>query len=903
MRNKHEIVSRGPGIERRILQSLVAIAAGLFVAVAPAGAQGLTGEARFDIAAQDLPTAIIQFSDQSGVQIVTADAKLSGLNTKGVNGMLPVEEALRTLLSGTGLNYKRVGDATVALIPGTQDSAAARKTSIWENARLAQSRNDQVAGAGESARSGADERSTAGAATENAARSALDEIIVTATKRAQSLQDVPISIAVIGNEDIERRGLIGMEDYLRSIPGVNQIDNGAQSNAIVIRGITTSPEYENAGTGSGSTVATYFDETPITAAAGVGAGGIDVRPVDIDRIEVLRGPQGTTFGSASLGGAMRIIPMRPKLDAFGAKVAASYSGTSGTGGDNTMMQGIVNIPVVKDKFALRAVGYRYDESGFYENVSGVDPVTLAAAATFGVADFMRGYTRDDVGRMESTGGRLAALWQPSERLNLYMNLLSQKIEQDGNPVATAGGFRQNNILPVNPQIRGDGDIGPFAETRMDLANAVLNYDLGWSTLTSVASWIDSGSDVTNGAFTSFPISTDVPSDFRSFSAEARLVSHFDGRFQFLGGLFYENVDEAFHQTVYWPQAGTNPFGTDPLVAVSDRARGLDQRAVFGELSYALTDKLSVSVGGRYFKYEKEEQVLQEGGLLRIPLGTGVRQFLANGESGSSYKANVNFKPTRESLLYASWAEGFRLGRPAAGLSAAVCDLNNDGVLDGTGVSLESTRTINSDFLENYEVGGKVALFDRRMVVDTSVYHIKWDGLPIRSITLPCPQAYVSNVGGATSDGVEFQASVFVVDGLRVDFGAGYVNAELSKDAPALPGSPKDGARLPGSPKVSANLAAQYDFNVAGHRAFVRADSFYVGKFYGDLLQTPGTAAGDYVKVDARAGVAIRNLTVELFVRNLTDEDAFTWHGLSASPVNAYLLRPRTIGIQLGYNFE
>lgn len=858
---------------------------------------------RIDVPAGELVAALETLSRQAAVDLVFQPEQLKSFRTGGVTGTYSPSDAIRILLQGTPFQLHTDASSGAMVISARSEASpqdTQRASDPVSDARPASIEPTPTSDARKKKKKSVED-SPSGRSDD---QRALAEVVVTATKRQERLQDVPMSIAVISNQDIERRGVIGMEDYLRSIPGVNQIDNGAQSNAIVIRGVATSPEFENAGTGSGSTVATYFDETPITAAGGVGAGSIDVRPVDIERIEVLRGPQGTTYGSASLGGAMRIIPVKPKLDAFGVKVAAAYSGTSGSGGENSMMQGIVNLPVIKDEFGLRAVGYRYNESGFYRNTAGIDPATLAALTAFGLADFVRDYVRDDVGRMVSTGGRLAALWQATDRVNLAVNFLTQKIEQDGTPVATSGKYAQNNILPVAPQVRTNGEIGPVAETKMDLVNLVLNYDMGWSTLTSVASWIDSGSEYSASMFTSFPFSSGIPSDFRSFSAETRLTSHFNGPFQLLGGLFYENVDEGFHQTAYWPVSGANPFGTNPLLVISDRERGVDQRAVFGEVSYDLTDKLSATVGGRYFKYEKDERVLQEGDLLLVPFGTGTARLLANGESGSSFKANLNYKPTEDSLLYASWAEGFRLGRPAAGLPSAVCDRDNDGLLDGTGISIESTKTINSDFLENYEIGGKFALFDQRVVIDTSVYHIKWDGLPIRALTPPCPSAYVANVGGATSDGVELQASLVVVQGLRVDFGAGYIHAELSKDALGLPGSPKAGARLPGSPKLSANLAVQYGFSVAGYPTFVRADSFYAGKFYGDLVETPTTLAGDYVKVDARAGMTLKNLSVELFVRNLTNEDAFTWRGLSnANSSYGYRLRPRTIGIQLGYSFE
>ncbi len=869
----------------------------------------------FKISPQALDSALMQFSDQSGIQLVVTADTIRGKSTRGVQGMFEPEKALERLLEGSGLQYQVVNPRSFAIRAGEHavETGDNRATDTNEaSMRLARA-NPQTPAAEDKAGAEADD------STSSAEKSRkIDEIIVTATKRAENVQDIPMSIAVIGSQDIERRGLIGMEDYLRSIPGVNQIDNGARANAIVIRGISTSPEFENAAAGAGSTVSSYFDEVPITAAGGWGGGGIDVRPVDIERIEVLRGPQGTAYGSASFGGALRIIPVKPKLDGFGAKLAGAYSGTDGNGSDNSMIQGVVNIPVVANKLALRAVAYRYDESGFYRNIGGVDPVLITAASNFGLGDYVRGPVQDE-GRMLSTGGRVAALWRATDKLDLSLNVLTQRIEQDGDPTADAGEYLQSRG-PVAPQNRLRGETGEANDTNMDLLSLVLNYDLSWAALTSAVSWVDSGSEsrstLAQRSFVSIygPSSGANSSDFKSFTAETRLASNLAGRFQFLGGLFYEDVDEAYLQhTGDWPgAAAANPFRTDPIF-LYDATRQLEQRAIFGEMSYDLTGKLTATLGGRYYEYEKNQSILQEGGALglvggipRVPIGGGIAQVLDNSESGSSFKANLSYRPTQNALLYASWAEGFRLGRPSPGVTAASCDTNNDGLLDGTSITIESTRVISSDYLDNYEIGAKVALFDRRMVIDTSVYHIKWDGLPIRTIAPVCLANYTANVGAATSDGVEFQAQVFIAKGLRVDFGAGYTKAQLAEDAPGIPGSPKEGARLPGSPKVSANLAAQYDFDIAGHDAFVRADSFYAGKFYGDLLQTPLTEAGDYIKVDVRAGVAIRNLSVELFVRNLTNEDTFTWRGLSNSGRGAffgYQLRPRTIGLQLGYHFE
>lgn len=871
-----------------------------------------------NIPPQDLRPALQTLAKEHDFQLVYRSEFVRDVRTAGAVGELTTEEALTRLLQGTGLTHRRLDDKTMTIVPLLSSkrgddvvmgevqephvSRVEQDESLWSRFRLAQLEQEQGARDTPQQRNGEE-------ASDKKRTPLIGEVIVTATKREERLQDVPISVAVVGNQDIERRGLIGMEDYLRSIPGVNQMDKGGVDNAIVIRGISTSAEAQNTIVGSGATVATYFDETPITGSVGMGqGGGIDVRPVDIDRIEVLRGPQGTAWGNASLGGAMRIIPVKPELDDFSAKLAGSVSNTEGEGSENWMAQGVINAPVVKDKFAVRLVGYRYDESGFYRNVAGLDAPTIAMAENFGLGDYVRDHIEDDRGHMVSTGGRVAALWQATDKLNLSLNFLTQDIEQDGTPVAMVGGGFEQARVPIAPQGRVRGEAGEVADTDMDLVNLVMSYDFRWAELKAIASWVDSGQGFAQGwglPFAFFgPISGTISSDFESFTVETRLASHLDGRFQFLGGLFYEDVKEGFVQTFGdWPGTPeTNLFGTNPMF-FSEGSRQLDQYAIFGEVSYDLTDKLEATVGGRYFRYEKDERQLFEGGLIEVPLGGGVPVDLDSRESDSTFKATLGYKPTTDSLVYVSWAEGFRLGRPQRPLTS-FCDVNGDGIADGTNITIESTRRIDSDFLEQYEVGSKFAFFDRRMVIDAAAYYIEWEGLPILTFARcgggDVPSSFIANVGAATSKGLDFQASVFVLEGLRLDFGAGYTDAELSEDAPGL-GAEK-GARLPASPELSANLAVQYDFNLFGQRAFMRVDSFYIGESFSNLPATPDKRAGDYIKVDARTGVEIGALSAEIFVRNLTDEDAFTWRGIVQGGGD-FRLRPRTVGVQLGYRFE
>ncbi len=892
---------------------LIAIVCPLFLSALAAA----DTPAALEVPAGELVAALKALARQSDVELLYQPEQLRDIRTAGLKGNYSAQEAVAILIKGTPLRVYTTERGVMVIAPAeekassTGDGKGVRHGGRGEDSlRLAQSQDGRGSKHADAMSRGSHESTGTGAGSEDQnAIGAVQEIIVTAQKRTERLQDVPISIAVIGNQDIERRGLIGMEDYMRSIPGVNQIDRGPADNSIVIRGITTNPEFQNSN--AGATVATYFDETPITGAAGYAAGGIDVRPVDIERIEVLRGPQGTAYGSSSLSGTLRIIPAKPKLDGFSAKLAGTYSNTGGFGGDNSMIQGIFNLPVVADKLALRAVGYRYDESGFYRNIAGLDPATITVAENYGLGDFVRGYVQDRVGGAVTTGGRLAALWQPTDKLNFTLNYFIQRIEQDGNAEVDSGKYAQTR-MPIAPDGRLRGEAGEVADTKLDLLNLVMNYDLGWGALTSAVSWIDGASAYNkdySGLF-AFPSSGTIISDFESFTAEARLASHFTGRFQFLGGLFYENIDSPYHNYLTWPGApAPSPrFVTNPL-SRAQIGPETDQRAVFGEASFELTHKLTATAGGRYFKYDKTLSRLVDGGLFGVPLGGGVRTLATGGDDGTTFKANLSYKPRQDALLYAGWSQGFRLGPPdGAGVPPGFCDLDGNGLIDGSNVSVESTKHVDSDFLDNYEVGAKFAFFDRRMVVDASIYHIRWNGLPIRvEGTGDARCAYTGNAGAATSDGVELQASLVVTRGLRIDFGAGYTKAEIAEDQ--LAQGWHAGDRLPGSPTLSTNLAAQYEFSIAGRKAFVRADSFYTGEFFGDILESPNLSAGDYIKVDARAGMAFENLSVELFVRNLTNEDAFTWRGTvqggayGAGSAFGFRLRPRTVGVQLSYSFD
>ena len=254
----------------------------------------------------------------------------------------------------------------------------------------------------------------------------IEEVVVTATKRGDtSVQDIPFSISVASGDMIDKTGMVGMDDYLRTLPSTNFLDRGAGRNGIIVRGVTASPQTD-------VTVGVYVGETPLTGlgSSSPGSGGNpDLKYVDMQQVEVLRGPQGTLYGDGSIAGTVRAIPNAPDLNVFSGEIAANYSSTADAGDDNSMIRGVLNIPVVEDQFAVRIVGYGYDNSGYYQSVSGSNADKQIWAGAFGgVAT-----DKDDVGSDKYSGGRISALWQASDSFDATLTYMTQDIDQSGLP--------------------------------------------------------------------------------------------------------------------------------------------------------------------------------------------------------------------------------------------------------------------------------------------------------------------------------------------------------------------------------------------------------------------------------------------------------------------------------------
>lgn len=848
-----------------------------------------------NIPAGSLANALDKLIDQAGVQIMYETNLTEGIRVGAVSGALTFEAALARLLANTGLRADSVDARTVVL---------KRVTSSMSDAAAEQMR---VAKAGEGAPS-ADEDEKSSAKEEYPSSSeGIQEVIVTATKRAERVQDVPLSISVVTADDIDRRGLINAEDYLRGVPGANHVDS-ANGQSIVIRGMETAPLNQNFT--AGATTATYFGETPTTSSAGLGSGtNIDLKLVDIERIEILRGPQGTAFGNSSLGGAVRTIPVAPKLARLEGKVAAGYSSTARLGGDNFNAQAIGNLPI-SEKLAIRAAGYQYEESGIYRNRARSD-ANFQATAVIPFGAQASAADQDDVGSYSAIGGRIAALFQATDDLRLTLSYLSQDTEMDGMPVSNIGGYEQAMFQVAQEHVvrgRREG----VSDSDIEIINATLDYNLDWASVVATYSDTTSASTLTQPwqlYGQPWAASFYADSDHREHVGEIRLVTQLSGPWNFLAGFYTEKLKDEVLFDYRWfgdPAANFFNFG-QRLIGTQFNDWELKQKAAFGEVSWEFIPRLTLVAGVRAYDYERRTRDAYPTDYFFAPLPPGTTTTTASDESGTNFRANLSYKPTEEALLYAGWSQGFRLGKPQAALSS--CDADSNGIVDGTTISIDSTREVKSDGVDSYEIGGKFTLLDRRVTIDTALFRMDWSDIPVRaiagSLTTGCGLLYVTNAGGAKSEGVELQMSFQVTEPLRIDLGGSWIRAQLTEDVPNVP--PRgvfSGERLPGSPKVNANLGVQYDFHLGRYQAFVRADSTYVGQFYDDILQSPALRSGDYLKLDASARVSIRNLNIDLFVRNLANEDAYTFRGAFVGTTDSfgYRLRPRTFGVQLAYRF-
>lgn len=715
----------------------------------------------------------------------------------------------------------------------------------------------------------------------------LEEVIVTAQKIGeQNLLDVPLSVTAIGEDELAKRSIKGMDDYLRYLPGTNFIDRGTGRNSVIIRGITSDPGRGGVITG------VYIDEIPIQGLGLFETGSPDLGLVDVERVEVLRGPQGTLYGAGSMSGTVRTLTRPPELNAFGGYVKFGGGVTSGYGDFNNDAQAVVNIPLAEGRFALRAVAYRFDDSGYVRNVAYRDPAKLAGAEFFHARFSAK---VDDRGARVIEGYRLGALWRVTDRLDIRFTAIGQQTDQDGIPTIDVrqGPYEQSRFA------RLDGSDENLSDD-LELYGLTIRYSADDWSLISASAWTRYKAEINYdvGVFflndleylqSVYGFPTEPPDwiyqsdDNDVFTQEVRWSWNAAGRWRGLVGAFYEERDYASVDSNHFegfpdPYGGFFEFPTTPYLSHSR------QTSLFADLTVGLVKQLEATAGLR--RYD-----IRGGGFYSTP---------DNHQSGNTLKAGLNWRPGtaavgEDGLIYALWAEGFRPGFEI-GAPAPRCDPNGDGIIDEVGLPWENVKF---DDVSSIEVGYKGYFAERRVAVEAAAFKIDWSGIRVDVVVpAPCASTLPFNAGDAESKGFEFTLSAVLTDRLQLNASASWMRAELSKDGLLGPA----GSRLPGSPDFNASLGLEYSFAVGGHDAWARGDAAWVGDYYNTLQETP-PRLGDYSTISLSGGVGLGDWSLEIYVNNLTDSDALTWANPIWAPYDRESrLRPRTIGVRLGYRF-
>ncbi len=742
------------------------------------------------------------------------------------------------------------------------------------------------------------------------AQGVLEEVIITATKRETAAQDTGISLSALGEKRLEREGLDSFAQFATSVAGLSFGERGPGQSVVALRGINSSiTQFNTDEPESKEAVGIYLDETPVS----LNGFNPDLRTFDLNRIEVLRGPQGTLFGSGSMSGTIRYISNPPNPDAFATKVSVSYFDVS-KGDDSQEYNGMLNVPLGSST-ALRFTGFVRDLGGFVDNV---------APATDTRDPGHPGGVKEDVNTDDTYGGRLQLLFQPHERIQTTVRLYYQQTETGGYPTEDT----YNAAVPLAGNNPADAALGDYQQSRLFdeenedefmLYNLDLRFDLGFAELVSVTSYLerdlDSNYETTDflpwlssvGApgfvdpddgspiFTYETDSRELLSNItetEDFIQEFRLVSTDGGAVDWLAGVFFNEQDKRFAQTAPNPgldaAIGTMMFGDN--VFISEQTFKDRQIALFGEIALDLNEEWRLITGVRFYKFEQDMFFDSIGGLFSA--GIDVNREL--NETGSNPKISLEFRPAeRNELWYATIARGFRLGG------------TNDPLPPVCGITAEPG--FESDSLLNYELGYKTGT--DRFQFNSAVYYIDWNDVPVGG-PLTCGFATTFNAGEARVIGVEADLKLALTESFEVAANASYNDAEFSDRFVRPPDGTfviEDGTEMPLVPDFTFNASATWSFPLGnlfgGVNGYVNGTYSYQDDRYNSADVNTREKMDSYSLVNFRLGVESERWRAALFVNNLADKRAVIFKDTILLRHNRdSVTRPRSIGLNISFNF-
>lgn len=771
----------------------------------------------------------------------------------------------------------------------------------------------------------------------------MEEVVVTATRRAESIQDIPINIAALSGEDLERNGVTDLAEMAKWVPGLHIIDQGPRaSDQIVVRGLNvdTLGASEGLGNDAGGTVATYVGEIPMY---------VDLKMNDMQRVEVLLGPQGTLYGAGTMAGAIRYIPNKPSFDGTTFSFRADAFSNSEADDFGTDFGFTVNY-AFSDTLAFRASVDYLDDPGFIDynylvrelGVSRPEPDFSDPAEV--AANLRR---EEDVNWEETLSGRLALRWTPTDRVDATLTYYYQDLEVGGRTINSDRSFNSGEYVSAK-RVEEPND------RENQLIALEITADLGFAELTSATGWTEydeTGQRDQNDllitleysyeAFPSFIAPTLEIEESDRFNHEMRLVSTIDGPHSWIVGAFYNKYEEDASSREFTP--GLDQFWVDLGVGVNLRPDNLEyfsvgeeeivEKAVYGEYSYQINDQWTVTVGGRYYEYELDTRDAVDFPFLRtVFFGQDPDSIILDfqedslDDDGNLFKFNVAYQATDDLLAYFTISEGYRIGGKN-GVAPCPDPLPPNQIA----CALPDEQLYTPDETTNYELGIHSQWMDNRLTLNGAIYLVEWDDPQLASSTLNASIPITKNGKGAEARGIETSFQFLATDNLTIRGSYSYNKAELTDDAPDLmrtfvpPGfnstaifvDGQDGDRLPGSPEHQGTLFVTYNMTVADMPLTL---NYGIAAISDVLTKTGERASGEtlpgYAIHTASASLQSGSWTATLYANNLTDKYAETAvisntsslqvvSDINGDPVTARsysknVLAPRTIGLRFSY---
>jgi iron complex outermembrane recepter protein len=843
-----------------------------------------------DIPSQNLNDALQAFALVSRHKLLYSSELVEGKTNPALKGRFTTEEAVKALLSGTHLGYEVTSDGLVLIRAFDQTSRSTAPASIGGDPtgadlaaqegkkqssgefRLAQL--DQ--GKGSSPPSVGDQASSA---QENSNRPSLglSEIVVTAQKITQKLMDVPASITALTGAQLEQIHATQMSDWVGYVPGLNTNTAGAPGmGVLILEGI--------APISSASEVGTYVNDVPVGSSSSFGGGGsgtLDLMPYDVDRIEVLRGPEGTLYGASAMGGLVKYVLKSPNPNEFSAAVGGDVLGVKNAGGHGDSVRGAVNIPLVDDHLGLRVSAYDQYTPGYIDNgVTGAK----------------------DQNELRQTGGRATLLWSVNSDLSVQASYLYQKIAVSNLAVVALNPTTGQPMFGdlTNDNVRDE----PFQQ-QLRLYDLTLNWELGWARLTSASSY----QNFQNNSMTdetaelalyapavSVPVllsDFDYRVDLEKFTQEIRLTSPQEQALKWLAGIFYTHEQASNTDIIYgYDAAGAALTSYNPL-EMSSESSIYQEYAAFGDVTYSFTDQFDLTGGLRY-AHNNQSFTTIIGGSFLPPSNLPGR----SDQGVTTFMVSPNYHLNNNTILYVRVASGYQPGGP-------------NTVFPG----VSAPTQFQSSTLIDYQPGLKSTFLDNRASVDLSAFYIDWTKIQILD-DLPGQQTtFFVNGGKARSEGLDLSGQYSPWSSLVLGANLNYTDAILTTPVASL--NTAAGARLPYIPRWSGSLTAQYSTQIgANWNAFGGGGYRYLGSRLSNAegessAGSPvGYTLGSYSLIDLRAGASHGGLTVALYAKNVADKRAYQspaeyrYNAVTYTPIDikAPVVQPRTIGISIDQTF-